>query len=103
MKKTVVDVDDPSVVALAKILRPTKYDLGAISDMVSGVSGQHSGVDALRAIVECERPEVDASALATQLRDALVNRRTLADSSLARAEQRTQLLSAALELSLIHI
>ena len=92
-----VDVDDPSVVALAKILRPTKYDLGAISDMVSGVSGQHSGVDALRAIVECERPEVDASALATQLRDALVNRRTLADSSLARAEQRTQLLSAALE------
>jgi len=97
LKKAVVGIDDPAVVALAKILRPNKYDLDAIANMVSGVSGQHGGVDALRVIVEYQQPDVDASALAAQLRDALVNLRTLADSTLERAEQRTQLLSAALE------
>lgn len=98
LKKAVVGTGDPRVEALAKLVRPNKYDLQAISAMASGATGtRDSAVNSLQKITEYELPESDVERVTSELRDSLVTLRTLADASVAAAEQRAGILTAAMQ------
>ncbi len=97
LKKAVTDVDDPNVQALAKLVKPNKFDLDAIAELASGVSGTRRDLtDGLQRIIDLQAPDVDGDTVATELRDALVTLRTLADDTIKLAEKRSEILAQAI-------
>lgn len=98
LKKRVGTVDDPRAKSLTALLRPCEADLDEIAALASGAESTASQVNqSLKAIAALEIPDADAAAgIATQLRDALVNTRTLGDETIRRTEQRSELLQLAL-------
>ncbi|MDL9948974.1 ATP-binding protein [Gordonia sp. ABSL11-1] len=104
LKKAVVGVDDERAAALAKLVRSRTPDLDAIAGLVAATdSTEHATVAALQAIASMDLPDTDTAAtIATGLRDALGNARTLADDAMRTAEQRSDLLRRALEFRSAH-
>lgn len=99
LKKGLPGVDDARAAELAKLLRPHAPDLEAITNLVSGGdSSEHATVAALNTIADMDVPDGRTAAdIATSLRDAMANARTLADDAMRTAELRSDLLKRALE------
>ena len=104
LKKVLAVVDDERAAALAKLVRPRTPDLDAIASLVAGTdSSEHATTASLDTIAGIDLPDLDTAAMiATELRDALSNTRTLADSAMRTAEQRSDLLRRALEYRSAH-